>query len=170
MNYLKGKSVYISSPIECRGSDDWRNPLKKVLTEQFELDVFDPFCDPKQNREYEIVRARQDKDYEKIRAIAKDFVRKDLAKVDRADMLLAYVPYKVPTVGTCHEIINANNSKKPVFLVTDGDKSKISFWYYGFIHYNFMFSNWQELYNMLEEINSGSQKHNNRFAYVYGLI
>src|SRR3990167_5282162 len=122
MSYLKGRRVYLSAPIEQRICDDWRAPLKDVLIKEFELDVFDPFCDPKKSREAEIVKARQEKDYDKIRSIAKDFVRKDLSLVDRADILLAYVPYKVPTTGTCHEIINANQCKKPVLLVTDGDK------------------------------------------------
>ena len=42
-----------------------------------------------------------------VEEIAASFVAKDLSLVDRADILFAYLPYKISTCGSHHEIINA---------------------------------------------------------------
>jgi nucleoside 2-deoxyribosyltransferase len=77
-------------------------------------------------------KAQSEKDTDTIAKIAKSFVRKDLCLVDRADFLIAYLPNKIPTTGTNHEIINSNNAKKPTLLVTDtGDITNIPLWYFG---------------------------------------
>jgi hypothetical protein len=132
--------------------------------------MFDPFSDPKQQWLPVLKECRDKKDYDTMSKIAKVFVRKDLAMVDRADLLIAYLPYKVPTTGTHHEIINSNNAKKPTLLVTDDDISYIPLWYYGFIPTEFMFKSWTALYEYLESVNRGEQKHNDRWSFIYGDI
>ena len=151
--------------------DNWRVAPKQILTEQFGIAVFDPFDDPKQQWVPDINKARENKDHEKIVSIAKSFVRKDLALVDRSDFLVAYLPYKVPTTGTHHEIINSNNAKKPTLLVTNcNDIGYIPLWYFGFIPTEFMFPNWEALYEYLESVKNGEQRDNNRWSFTYGDI
>lgn len=169
---LSGRRCYLSGPIEQQDPDalNWRTEPLRRLSEEFELDMFDPFSDPKQARWEEIVKAKADKNYEELREIARDFVRKDLGKVDRSDILIAYCPYKVPTTGTTHEVINANDRKKPTLLVCPEGKINVPLWYYGFVPLEFMFSSWEELYSYLHEVNAGLHIDQYRWSFVYGLI
>ena len=171
MSVLENKNVYLSAPIEYNEELDWRDNIKKILKKRFGLNVFDPSQDPKQQWWKVLREAKQTKDYEKIASIAKLFVRKDLAMVDRADLVVAYVPHKVPTTGVVHEIINSNNCKKPTLLVTNsGDIGMIPVWYYGFIPTQFMFPGWEELFAYLEEVEHGKHQDNDRWSFIYGTI
>ena len=169
--HLKGKRCYLSGPIQYDTTNlNWRIEPTKTLTEEFGIDVFDPFADPKQQWVPKLEAARKQEDFEEIKRIAKKFVRKDLAEVEHSHMLIAYLPLKVPTTGTHHEIINANDRKKPTFLVCNEGKASIPVWYFGFIRPEFMFGSWDELYNYLREINAGHHTDNDRLARIYDLI
>lgn len=169
---LEGARGYLSGPIENDTTNfNWRIEPLKVLREEFKIDMFDPYVDPKQQWVPLLREARDQKDYNKIAQIAKDFVRKDLAMVDRSDFLIAYLPHQVLTTGTCHEIINSNNSKKPTLLVTNSnDIAYIPIWYFGFIPIDCMFANWEDLYEYLRDVNRGKHRTNNRWNFIYGDI
>ena len=168
-NVLEGTKGYLSGPIENDLTNfNWRIKPLKVLREEFKIDMFDPRADPKQQWLPLLKEARNQKDYNKIAQIAKDFVRKDLAMVDRSDFLIAYLPYQVLTTGTCHEIINSNNSKKPTLLVSNSnDIACIPIWYFGFIPIDCMFANWEDLYEYLRDVNNGKHRTNNRWNFIY---
>ena len=169
MNYLAGKRVYLSGPIEFGAGPNWRTDKVKILSERYKLEVFDPFADPKQQWVPDLKVARENKDFETMRTIAKNFVRKDLALVDRSDFLIANLPFKVPTTGSHHEIINSNNAKKPTLLLSEG-KENIPLWYYGFIPPESMFGSWDELWQYLDDVDAGKHMNNSRWAFTYGLI
>jgi hypothetical protein len=168
---LTNKRAYISGPIE--HSDvgyNWRTEPCKILKERFKLDVFDPFSDPKQQWVKPLEEAREREDYETMRKIARGFVRKDLSLVDRSDLTIACLPYKIPTSGSHHEIINSINSKKPCLLICPQHKKLIPLWYFGFVPHEMMFGSWDALYDYLDEVNMGKHKHNYRWAFIYGLV
>ena len=174
---LAGKKCYLSGPIEASGYtssdqefDNWRTEPTQVLEDWFDMSVFDPFEDTKQNRWEEINQAKRDKDYESLTKIARGFVLKDLSEVDHSDLIIAYVPKGVPTTGTTHEVINANDRKKPVLLVCPEGKENVPLWYYGFIDADCMFGSWHELYDFLDDINNMKLTDNTRFWRIYGLI
>lgn len=169
--YLAGKSLYLSSPIQFAEDDSWREGLVNTLTDRYKLNVFDPTKDEKQYWVGELNQAKKDKDYSKIRKIAKRFVKKDLQIVQRSDILLAYLPYRVPTIGTIHEIICANDLKNPVLLVTNtGCKTDIAFWLYGFIPHEHMFDDFNSLYSYLDQVDAGQHKDNDRWSMVYNMV
>lgn len=171
--YLKNTRCYLSGPIESANYNepDWRTQPKKTLFSSFGINVFDPFSDPKQQKAKALYEARERGDIKTIQSIAKPFVRKDLGEVDESKFIIAYVPSKVPTVGTVHEIINSNNAKKPTLLVSSTDRvSDIALWYFGFINLEFMFPNWEALYAYLSEVDVGMHKDNDRWSLVYGDI
>lgn len=171
MNFLKNQRLYLSGPIQHDVTENWRELPKKVLVEEFGVNLFDPFDDPKQQWVPLLNEAQKNKDYETIVRITKSFVRKDLCMVDRADFVIAYLPYKVPTTGTTHEIINSNNCKKPTLLVTNhSDITHIPLWYFGFIPIEFMFAGWDSLFSYLREVDEGKHKDNNRWSYIYGEV
>lgn len=172
MPLLDGKRVYLSAPMEFSSAgNEWQNKTRKwvkhVLTEEFKLKVFDPYDDPFQNIAEKVKKLKSEGNYEEVRKIAKPFVNSDLALTDRADILVAYVPYKVATVGVTHEIINANNAKKVTLLVEGTDKSKISTWYSGFISDKYMFGIWEDLFSFLRDVNADKYKDNHRFHFLY---
>jgi nucleoside 2-deoxyribosyltransferase len=170
MNYLSEKNFYLSGPIEFGEEGNWRIPVIDYLVNKFNIKVFDPFSDPKQQWVEKINYYKKEKNFDKLTDMAKQFVRKDLGMVDRCDALIAYVPYKIPTVGTHHEIINANNMKKPVMLVCPQGKENVPVWYFGCLNHNLFFSNWNELYDYLEEANKGAFINFNRWNFIYDII
>jgi nucleoside 2-deoxyribosyltransferase len=171
MRYLKGKRCYLSGPIEnANPKDDWRIEPSKILIEEFGIDLFDPFHDPKQQWASALVTAREEKNYNEMARIANNFVRKDLSLVDSSDFLISNVPKGVPTVGTVHEIIVKSEQKKPVLLVCTQGKEHVAFWYFGLIPHSQMFGSWNDLYNYLREVNIGKHSDNYRWDYVCGRI
>lgn len=166
---LQDKRCYLSGPIEKSTDSEWRKEPISVLQNRFGINVFDPASDPKQMWAVQLKEARKIKDYETIVRVAKSFVRKDLAIVDRMDFLIAYFD-GTPTTGTHHEIINANNSKKPTLLVSNGCKVDLPSWYFGFISIEYMFDNWNQLYNYLEDVNNNKYYHDRRWSLVYELV
>lgn len=169
--YLNLKQVYISGAIEADNSNfNWRELVKKVLKEQFNLDVFDPFSDAKQNWGPTLKEAKDKEDWETVRDIARRFVRKDLSVVDCSDFVIARARHDIPTVGTWHEVINAWNAKKPVLLVNETGKKNIPAWLHGFVYHKYMFGSWVDLYSYLKEVDEGKHQYDFRWSYVYGLI
>ena len=88
---LKNKHFYLSGPIEFN-QGDWRERPKSLLEKEFEINVFDPYVDPKQQWKDEIDKAKNGGDYEKIAKIAKSFFMKDMNMVQKCDALIAYLP------------------------------------------------------------------------------
>jgi hypothetical protein len=168
---LKNARVYLGGPIENDTSGhNWRIEPTKILVERFGVDLFDPFADPKQQWVPQLVKARDECDYETMTKIAKDFVSKDLIMVERSDFLISCLPKGVPTTGSHHEIIFSSNNKKPTLLVCPQGKQHVPLWYYGFIPHTCMFGSWDELYNYLQEVVDWKHTENRRWRYRYGLI
>ena len=168
---LKGTRLYLSGPIEFDRTDaNWRIEPTKVLSTRFGINVFDPFADPKQKWTSVLQEAKKRCDLEEMARIAKGFVRKDLCSVDRSDVVLAYLPEATPTCGTHHEIFVSNMAKKPTLLICPQGREKLPIWYYGFVSPEFMFGNWDSLYDYLNEVNDGKHRNNNRWWFVYNMI
>lgn len=170
MRHLEGKRVYLSGPIEFGSGPNWRVEPSKVLVEEFKVDLFDPFNDPKQQWAAALKEARARCDYQEMERIANNFVRKDLTLVDSSDFLVAYLPRGVPTTGTVHEIIVKSSSKKPVLLVCLEGKQYVPFWYWGFVPHTQMFGTWDDLWNYLREVDADLHTDNYRWDYVCGRI
>ena len=169
-NFLKGRRAYLGGPIENAPDPDWHKEHAKILVDRFQINLFNPFTDPKQQWVSQLLAARENRDFDTMNSIAKDFVHKDLGCVDRSDFMVSYMPYKVPTTGTHHEIIEGSSNKKPVLLVCPEGKELIPFWYFGFIPHRHMFGSWDDLYAYLSEVDAGKHKDDYKWSFVYGLI
>jgi len=170
MNYLKGKRCYLSGVIEFdKSTTNWRIEPKKFLAE-LGIDVFDPFAHTKQKLVTELNKAKQKRDFETIRKIARMFVKKDLHETTLCHFILSYVPKNTVMCGTWWEIHLANSQKKPCLLVSDGDKLAISTWIFGIIRHESIYNNWEEAFSYLREVNAGLHKSNERWSDVYGLL
>lgn len=168
-NFLKDKLFYLSSPIEF-GVDNWRYEFKEHLINKFKINIYDPFLDPKQQWTKQILKARKEKNFDKIAGIARNFVLKDYLMVDKADGLIAYLPYRVPTIGVHYEISRSLNSNKPTFLICPEGKELLPVWYYGIISHKNMFGNFNDFYDYLEKINNGLIKNDDSLLAIYNKI
>lgn len=151
---LNGSKAYFSGPMEF-SSVDYRTQPSIELQKMFGIQVFDPALDPKQQWISEIKQAKSDKDYVRMKSIAENFVRKDLGILYQCDMTIAFLPYKMPTVGTHHEIIESWRAMKPTLLVCQEGIENIPVWYFGFIPIEHMFASWNDLYDYLARVESG---------------
>ena len=157
--------------MECIINDkenEWHNQreyVKEELASRFGLKVYDPY-DGDENRGshlQDIQDAKKARNFVKLSEIFHKTVRIDLRLVDRSDIIIAYTPKGVCSVGVPHEIVVANNAKKPVLLVEGTDSLNISLWYYGFIPYECMFGKWEHLFNYLKDVDYGNIT-NNRWS------
>lgn len=170
MGYLEGKKCYLSGAIEYGEGPNWRIEPSKVLRDEFKLDLFDPFDDPKQQNAPALKKAREDCDYDEMERISKLFVRKDLSVVTESLLLVVHLPRGVPTTGTVHEIIEESNQKKPVLIVCPEGKRWVPFWYWAFVPHSQMFGSWEDLYQYLREVDQGGHADNYRWDYICGRI
>lgn len=172
MNYLKNRMVYLAGPIQFdENHKNWRTKITEKLEKKFKLNVFDPFEDPKQQWMKKYQEYKNKKEYEKIQNSAKKCIDKDLTVIDRSDFLIAYLPHKVATVGTVHEIIHANKNKKPTLLVTDQNNiGEIPFWYFGIVPLEFMFPNWDQLFLYLKKVKKDEGELHKRWNYIHNKI
>jgi hypothetical protein len=107
---LRNKNAYLSGAIEGDSSKtNWRPAVIKELTDRFGINVFDPFADEKQKFSGELRAARERKDYDTMARIAAGFVRKDLAKVDRSDFIIARIAYQEAYLPSDMQVIQNSN-------------------------------------------------------------
>ncbi len=171
MGFLAGKRAYLGGPMQYTDwNHAWRDEVSNVLTTEFEIDLFDPSKDAKQQWVALLKVAQDSKNYDEMRRIAKQFVAKDLQVVDYSNFVIASVPYRVPTVGTTHEVIDADARKRPTLLVCEKGKEFVPAWYYGIIPHKYFFGAWEDLYKYLREVDRGEHMDDERWAFVYGLI
>ncbi len=153
---LAGATVYLSGPIEFNDLN-WRIEPIKILESKFGLKIFDPFTDPKQQWLPDIAEAKKLKNYARMKEIAQEFVRKDLGMVYKSDILIACLPYRVPTTGTHHEITESWRAMKPTLLVCPLGKENLPVWYFGLFPSQHMFGSWNDLYEYLDRVNQGKE-------------
>jgi hypothetical protein len=173
MGVLQGVRAYLSGAIEqaVEDGEDWRIGPRRVLRNEFGINLFDPFEDPKQQWAEPLRQAREDCDYEVMKEIATRFVQKDLTMVSRSDMLVAHLPYGVPTTGTHHEIVKGIEDKKPVLFVCPQGKQYNPLWYFGCgVPLDHFFGSWDALYSFLRRVEEGQLRHDRRWHYIYKMI
>lgn len=165
---LSKKTFYLSAPIEF-GTDNWRYEFKDNIIKKFDLNIYDPFLDPKQQWKEQITEARKEKDYDRIASIARKFYLKDCLMVDKSDGLIAYLPYGVATHGVPCEILQSIKANKPTYIVCPEGKELVPVWYYGMLSHNNMFGSLEDLIDYFEKIDNA--KVDDEFLWsIYGII
>ena len=139
-NILHGARVYLSGPMDFVASrseekdSGWRNRVGRFLR-SLGVTVYDPWNKPEVRglQEYgredvHSVNARENWSFSSDEigtqargACAADFwetLHIDLRMVDISDLVVAYCPTNIYSVGTVHEIVVARGQNKPVLLVS----------------------------------------------------
>lgn len=172
MGALEGKSCYLAGPIEHEDPNlpNWRPAVVRELRERFGLNPFDPSADEKQKRKDVLDEALANEDYDLVEEIARQFVKKDLSVIDRSDVLIACLPYRVATSGTNCEIHHSVQLKKPTLIVCPEGKNKSSLWFFGYIRHRYIYGSWDGLYDYLQEVDEYKHRDNHRWWYVYNMV
>ena len=96
------------------------------------------------------------KRWDELRTMAKEIVLVDLRMVEVADFLIAYVDKDIHICGTYDEIFESLRRRKPTLIVHKGGKAEMSMWLRGKMNHNFVFENFDELYEYLEALHDGT--------------
>jgi len=164
VNYLKGKSVYLCGAMQ--GYNDngaaWRDMLTPKLQE-FGIEVVDPTkttangvgeVDDDKKKFRELVQGEY---WEDLKEEFWPIVRKDLRAVDKADFLICYYDPNIPTIGTIHELVNANWQKKPILLKYDIEHlNKFNPWMCCLIKTPYLHNSWESVLTHLASIDAGN--------------
>ena len=164
MGNLEGLRVYLAGPIDHALDDGkgWRDDAELWFREK-EVFVFNPCNKPVSYQKYKEI------DEEKTKMMAlkssgrfyeltqrmKEIVHVDLRMVDVSDFVIVYLNPSIGMFGTIHELLNSLQQRKPTLVVIEGGKSKAPNWLFGIMDFNFMFDNFDELYQFLNHIDTG---------------
>ena len=163
-SYLNGKSVYLCGPIKMAIKDDgvgWReeitprlkklgitvlNPCKKTTAEAAEIGE-------DKNKFTDVILKEQ---FGLLKKIFWKIVRTDLRMVDASDFLVFNYDPDIPTIGSVHELCVANYEKKVVLLKYEKSQlANFNPWIAVFIKEHHFFSEWDKMFNYLEDVNQG---------------
>jgi hypothetical protein len=164
MNYLKDKAVYLCGGMSAYKDSGmgWRDEVKPILTNRFGIHVYDP-------THKEVVGAAEiGESKEKFRKLILEekwvelkeafdlVVRWDLRAVDKADFLIVDYDPTIHTVGTIHELVLASSQKKPILVkYQKAHLSKVNPWMSILIRPEHFFSEWDDLFAYLQQVDEG---------------
>lgn len=159
--YLHGKTVYLCGSLHSEKDDGmgWRASITPDLL-HYGIIVDDP-C--KKTAVTGVGEVGDDKAMFKQLIKERKFlelkekfwpiVRKDLRSVDKADFLIFNYNPESPTVGTWHEIITAQNQRKPILMKYDeAQLDKFNPWVLTFVKATWCFSQWTDLFKELDKV------------------
>ena len=163
MKKLKGLRCYLAGPIDHAEDDGvgWRTEAEKWFKKK-KVYVFNPCNKPISYQKYKEI----DEEKGKMMALKstgrvfelsermKESVNVDLRRVDISEFVVVYLNPKVGMFGTIHELINSLHQRKPTLVVIEGGRTKAPNWLFGIMDFNFMFDDFDSLYNFLEHIDN----------------
>lgn len=168
--------VYLAGPVDLAedGGVNWRlDWTEKLVSIGFlRNNIFSPTKKPIKNTAFDLdneatlmQERREEKDWDGLVSIVSQIAHVDLRLVDKSDVVVAYFPKDkegrtIRTYGTIHEIVNARQQKKPVFLVWDGGKEECSAWMMWLVGHRNVFSSFEEMSETLVNISNGKEYYN----------
>ena len=163
MNILKNTKSYSVGPMEyVEDGESWRHKCENFLAD-LGVVCFNPYkrpfeSDVKEDKESQKMMRqwREEGSYWKVHEHMREIIAADLAMVDRADFIIAYINPDVPTFGTIHEIVAANQQKKPIFVCVEGGVHRTPLWLLGLLPVRYFYDDFDSLLNTLESINNGT--------------
>jgi nucleoside 2-deoxyribosyltransferase len=163
-NYLKDKKVYLAGPIHAVSDDGtgWRDYMTPKLKELFGLVVDDPckksatgFTEVKEDKKI-LKQLIADDKYQEVKEKFYPIVRKDLRSVDQADFLIAVYDPTIHMCGTIHELVVADQQKKPILLWINPDHSQdVNPWIFTFVKSTWIFRDWDKMIAYLKNVDNG---------------
>jgi len=173
VNILDKSVAYLAGPIDM--SEDYGVSYRQEIIEETKkrgigIKFLDPThkleaLTPDVGEEQEAIRTlKKNRSWTKLRRLMRKIVRSDLRQVDISDFLIVMVDTSIHMCGTYHELILADQQKKPVLVIVKGGKTKASSWLFGIIDPKFMFDNVVDCIDYLDEVNRGKVELNHRWV------
>lgn len=148
--------------------DEWTEKLVGIGINQKQ--IYNPCKKPFNGAQFDLddeakiwQECRETENWERMEDIASQIMHIDLRLVEKSDIVLANFPrmdngFRVPTYGTIHEIVVANQLKKPIFIVWEGTgKSDCSAWLMKLAGYKNIFAHVDPLIQHLDAISHGER-------------
>jgi nucleoside 2-deoxyribosyltransferase len=161
MNRLKNQRVYLAGAMDRvadRGTT-WRDSITPFL-DQLGIVVFNPISKPGnvglEDTDVHNVKKKlkEREDYSELSFVMKSIRGVDLRLVDISDFLIVNLNLDIHPCGTYEEIFWANRQKKPIIIHMEQGKKNTPDWLFGTIPHQMIFSNWEDIKNYLNHINS----------------
>ena len=172
-NRLKNTLAYLCGPMDRveDGGITWRRDLTPKL-QALGVGVLDPsnkptdFAQEDSSFRDEINYCKKEGTFDSVKNSMRDIAAIDLRMVDIAHFLIMYMDIDVHMCGSYHEAFVAISQKKPVLVMCEQGKQEIPNWMFGVMPHQHMFSDWYNLMQYLQDVNSGwDQEHYNRWRF-----
>lgn len=161
MGLLHKTSTYLVGSMQYRDGSEWRSQVERELC-PLGIKVHNPYKKmfmfaPKEDKEQHLIykRMMEEERYDEISDIFKQIISYDLNSVDRSDFIIAQVIPGVASWGSAHELVNAQELKKPTFVFVEGGKKLCPYWLMGLIPHKYIFSSLDEVLSIIKKIDSG---------------
>ncbi len=165
MNKLKGLQIYLAGSIDkCPNLGMvWREKITPIL-KGFGLIVNNPMDKNKVSandlkKRAERILWKKNGNYKKLSKWMKGIRKKDLELVDRSDLFLIYLDLDIFTCGSFNELFRAVKQNKQIFIVCKQGKQHIPDWLFGMIDHQFMYENFESMFDYLSLVDKGSLTH-----------
>ena len=161
MNRLKNQRAYLAGAID-RVDDrgvGWRENITPFL-KSLDITVLNPITKPTEigledtdthNIKFKL---KSQKRYDELSNMMKVIRSVDLRLVDISDFLIVNLDLDIHPCGTYEEIFWANRQKKPIIIHMQQGKEHAPDWLFGTIPHQMIYSNWEDIFGLLNTINS----------------
>ncbi len=157
---LAGTRCYLGGNLEHTDAKPWRPILKNRLT-SIGVSCLSPTETMFEGQQAEtpefraeLLKNRELGNLQLVHESMRPIIQRDLRAIDLCDFCIFRIETDKPTWGTVHEIVVANQQKKPIFIAA-GDKGKIPLWLLGLLKPSYFYDDIEEVVAKLFAINVG---------------
>jgi nucleoside 2-deoxyribosyltransferase len=163
MNRLTNQRVYLVGAMDRvvdRGKE-WRQTITPFL-QNLGIIVFNPLTKPSEigkeddDSFLQKIEFKKTKNYDQLSNMMKMIRNVDLRLVDISDFIIANLDLDTHPCGTYEEIFLANRQKKPIIVHVQQGKEHCPDWLFGCLPHQLIFSDWNEIKNYLNYVNSSN--------------
>lgn len=161
---LKGAKTYLAGNLEHSDDDSgWREAVEAQLSPMgitclspIKAAFKNQIVESKEDRE-RLKLMRQNGEWGRVASYMKEVIKKDLRLIDLSDFVIFNFEFDKPTFGTMHELVIAEQQKKPIFI-TCRDLKAVPLWIIGLINKKYFYNSVDEIVAMVKKINSGERE------------
>lgn len=160
-NILGGTKTYLAGNLEfSKDASNWRDLIELQLS-QINITCLSPikvtFENQKEESEQDregLKAMRERGDWDGVTTYMKGVIKKDLRLIDLSDFVIFNFEFEKPTFGTMHELVVAEQQRKPMFI-TCQDLKTVPLWVMGLINKKYFYPSVSHIINSIKAINSG---------------
>lgn len=160
-NVLAGTKTYLAGNLEfSEDSLNWRDEVEGELS-KINITCLSPIKVTFENQALEtqadrarLKSLRQKGQWNEVASYMKEVIKKDLRLIDLSDFVIFNFEFDKPTFGTIHELVIAEQQRKPVFCTCRNLKA-VPLWIMGLIEKKYFYKDISSIIEKIKRINSG---------------